>query len=163
MRERPDTTGDIVQSVENRRWCPGSSGPAATCATGRWAPLAVVLLGVSVGCSGQGAAETAAVEQAVQAFEGALATQPHEACMMLAPATLMELETSGTCPAELADLETGTPGQIQSVEVFGTHAMVETAQDTLFLARFDGDGWLVVAAGCVARVEQPYDCVVEGG
>ena len=143
--------------------CPGSSGLAAWCAAGRWPVLAVTALGVVVGCAGQGPVESSPVEQAAQAFEAALATDPLEACMLLAPGTVMELEKSGSCPAELADLETGAPGRVERVEVYGKHAMVETAQDTLFLARFDEDGWLVVAAGCIPRGEQPYDCVVEGG
>ncbi|WP_203045049.1 hypothetical protein [Pimelobacter simplex] len=47
-------------------------------------------------------------------------------------------------------------------EVYATAAQVRTGTDTVFLGRFD-DGWRVVAAGCAASGDAPYECAVEGG
>jgi hypothetical protein len=52
-------------------------------------------------------------------------------------------------------------GEVAAVEIWGGAAQVKLAGDTLFLAETDS-GWRVVAAGCTARSEAPYDCEVEG-
>jgi hypothetical protein len=51
---------------------------------------------------------------------------------------------------------------VSASEVYGQRAQVRLSGDTVFLAVFP-DGWRVVAAGCTARGEKPYDCVLQGG
>lgn len=85
------------------------------------------------------------------------------ACDLLAPATKSELEQSEQKPCEDAVLGAGIPdaGQPDRTRVFGTMAQVELTGDTAFLAEFQG-GWKVMAVGCTARPELPYDCEVSG-
>ncbi|MCG5436268.1 hypothetical protein [Micromonospora foliorum] len=86
------------------------------------------------------------------------------ACPLLAPDTLAELEQSADKPCAEAILaeDLPKPGSVSASEVYGQRAQVRLSGDTVFLAVFPG-GWRVVAAGCTARGEKPYDCVLQGG
>ncbi|WP_426361749.1 hypothetical protein [Streptomyces sp. E-08] len=98
------------------------------------------------------------------AFEAAVATGDHvRACRLLAPQTRQQLEQDEqkACPTALASQDVPKTRGIQSVEAYGRQAMVRMAGDTLFLSLFHA-GWKVVAAGCTARPDQPYDCLIKG-
>jgi hypothetical protein len=90
------------------------------------------------------------------------AADPGDRCGLLAPATLEALESEESAPC--ADALPQLPlqgGDVQAVEVWGGDAQVRLSGDTVFLTQGDV-GWLVVAAGCQSRGEEPYDCEVEG-
>jgi hypothetical protein len=85
-----------------------------------------------------------------------------EACALLAPETLEELEQStGTPCAEAVLQEAEAAGDRVRVSTFGTMSQVRYADDVLFLTHFDA-GWLVVAAGCVEQGDGLYSCGIEG-
>ncbi|MEU7928448.1 hypothetical protein [Micromonospora sp. NPDC049801] len=86
------------------------------------------------------------------------------ACSLLAPDTAAGLEHSVDRPCAEAILDEDLPGagQVLASEVYGQQAQVRLDGDTVFLAVFPG-GWRVVAAGCTARGDKPYDCVLQGG
>jgi hypothetical protein len=88
--------------------------------------------------------------------------QGAEACSLLAPAAVEELEDSSGQPCDEAILEEdlGAAGEPRGVQVFDTMAQVRFESDTVFLSRFDGK-WLVVAAACVPQPGRPYDCGVQ--
>lgn len=99
------------------------------------------------------------------AFFAAVDSAPDRACDLLAPATLETLRSDEEdCAQAVSDAAprgdiAATPPTIQ---VYGRDAMVQWADQTLFLARFD-DGWLVTAADCKPRGKDlPYDCSIEG-
>ncbi|MGQ5265261.1 hypothetical protein ACTWLT_31370 [Micromonospora sp. ZYX-F-536] len=104
------------------------------------------------------AAVTVRMLNAVAAKDGA------GACALLAPDTVAELEQSADKPCAEAILEEGLPepGTVTASDVYGQRAQVRLSADTVFLASFPG-GWHVVAAGCTARADKPYDCVLQGG
>ena len=120
------------------------------------------------GCSAL-APDAPSAEGVAVAFASAIdAGNAAEACAMLAPGTVEEIESSEDVPCEVGILSLGLPGggQPRSAEAFGRGAIVELDNDTLFLVG-DGDGdvrgWRVTAAGCEPRPERPYDCTVKGG
>ncbi len=124
--------------------------------------LAAALLGALTGC-GVDAREDAAVEAASR-FEASLrATDTAKGCAALAPGTRDELEQSTDKSCVRALPEAGLPlaGEVRAVDVYGRQARVVTDQDTLFLSSFPG-GWKVTAAGCTARPEKPYQCLIKG-
>ncbi|RLK23872.1 hypothetical protein DER29_1757 [Micromonospora sp. M71_S20] len=86
------------------------------------------------------------------------------ACAVLAPDTVAELEQSADKPCAEAILaeDLPEPGAVVATDVYGQRAQVRLDGDTVFLAVFPG-GWRVVAAGCTARGDKPYDCVLQGG
>ncbi len=86
-----------------------------------------------------------------------------EACAVLAPDTVSELEESADKPCAEAILEQDlpAPGPVTGSAVYGQWAQIRLTGDTVFLAVFP-DGWRVVAAGCTPRQERPYDCVLQG-
>jgi hypothetical protein len=88
--------------------------------------------------------------------------QGTEACSLLAPAAVEELEDSSGQPCDQAVLEEdlGAVGEPLGAQVFDTMAQVRFESDTVFLSRFDGK-WLVVAAACVPRSGRPYDCDIQ--
>jgi hypothetical protein len=94
---------------------------------------------------------------AVQSRDGAAA------CALLAPDTASTLEESAgkPCSGAVLDQDLPAPGAVTGTDVYGQWAQVRLADDTLFLAVFPG-GWRVVAAGCTARGDRPYDCVLHG-
>ena len=91
------------------------------------------------------------------------------ACELLAPGTREELEQSSetSCHEALADAGLPDATTVSSADVYGGNARVVLegdtggSGDTVFLARF-GVQWKVVAAGCTARPDLPYDCDVKG-
>ncbi|MGY0004737.1 hypothetical protein [Micromonospora sp. I033] len=86
------------------------------------------------------------------------------ACAVLAPDTAARLEQSAgrPCAQAILDEELPEPGAVSASRVYGQWAQVRLSVDTVFLGVFPG-GWRVVAAGCTARGEKPYDCVLQGG
>jgi hypothetical protein len=83
-------------------------------------------------------------------------------CGLLAPATLSSLETEegAACPEAIGQLPLGS-GEVVSVEVWGSDALVHLSDDTLFLT-LDDARWLVSAAACAPGGEGPYECQLEG-
>ncbi|MCE7010841.1 hypothetical protein LWC34_49770 [Kibdelosporangium philippinense] len=124
-------------------------------------PMLLVAVFVLSGCSG--ASESAPVREIATEFVSALAdNDATTACSLFAPQAVQRiarLRPEG-CAQVLATmgLPTDRPGQ---VEVWGETAQVKTSGDTLFLKRFT-QGWRIVAAGCVSRGEEPYECKVDG-
>lgn len=115
------------------------------------------------GCAGQGSADDSSAAAAALRFTHDLAASPSEACGLLAPQTLKELEDSeGACPSSLPGLDLPRATAVRSTEVYAKDAIVRLDKDTLFLARFD-QGWRVTAAGCTPHGDLPYDCTVKGG
>lgn len=118
------------------------------------------------GCAGRGSAEDGAVSDTAARFISAASTVPAQACEMLAPATLESIASDDEeCGPAIADLKIETlvvDGPEFTVQTYGRDAMVQWADQTMFLARFDG-GWRVTAAGCEPRGKDlPYDCSIEG-
>lgn len=110
-----------------------------------------------VGCSAPTADDVAMAAEQFQ--RGAVA----EACDVLAPATLEEMEEVGPCTDVLAGLPRDEAGELLQVEVAGRSAQVRFERDVVFLAAFP-DGWLVTAAGCRRASLDPaiaYDCEVD--
>jgi hypothetical protein len=125
----------------------------------------VVLLGVLAstvaGCGHMGSVENANASQAALTFDRDLRT-PAEACRMLAPGTLAELDSSfGPCDHSLAKQHLPEGGRVVGVDVYGKDAMVRLDNDVIFMARFD-NGWKVTAAGCTPLPGRPFDCTVKG-
>lgn len=106
------------------------------------------------------AASSVAVQMlgAVERADGA------DACAVLAPDTISELEESAgkPCPVAVLEQDLPAPGAVTATAVYGQWAQVRLSEDTVFLGVFP-DGWRVVAAGCTPRTERPYDCVLQGG
>lgn len=83
------------------------------------------------------------------------------ACGWLSEPTRSRLETNSraTCPEALAGLALPA-GPVASIEVWGGNAQARLGEGVVFLAEFSA-GWRVVAAGCQARPDRPYDCAVQ--
>lgn len=110
-------------------------------------------------------ADAAAV--AANRFVAFSSRAPEQACKLLAPETKRELEDSSKspCAKALPDEKLPKPAAVTGVDVAGDSARVTTADQTLFLARFDF-GWKVTAAGCKRQSSddsRPYACPVKGG
>jgi len=131
------------------------------------AAAAALLLG---GCAASpGGADADAV---VHEFYAAVADDDGDAaCALLAPSALENLEddTGEPCPDAVLAGDVGTTlverapaGPATSVHVAGRAAQVVLPDDVTFLT-VDGDSWRLTAAGCDARPQRPYDCVIEGG
>lgn len=107
---------------------------------------------------------TSAARSAAAAFERAW--RDHDAravCAALAPGTRSEVEADGrtACPRAVGAISLPLAGRARTVNVHGRQARVVLTSDTLFLSLFPG-GWKVVAAGCSARPDKPYACVIKG-
>jgi hypothetical protein len=90
------------------------------------------------------------------------AGDPAQRCELLAPATLVALESEESAPcADTIGQHPLSGGSVEAVEVWGGNAQVRLGGDTVFLAETP-TGWKVVAAACEPRAEAPYDCEVEG-
>lgn len=139
-----------------------------SCAAGirRMAGLTVtvaVLSWVSA-CSSLGP-DTASAATVAVGFHDAVATgDGAAACALLAPQTATDVATNGngSCAEGVLDQDMPEAGTVRNSQAFGRSAQVIMAADVLFLALFDGQ-WLITAAGCHSRREQPYDCAVRGG
>jgi hypothetical protein len=86
------------------------------------------------------------------------------ACLLLAPETRAQLESSAgkPCAAALGEEDLPAADAARSTEVFGTMAQVRFAGDTVFVTKF-APGWRVLAAGCSPVPGAPYDCLLQGG
>lgn len=125
----------------------------------------IIVLGTALVLTGCSSGSAGAVEQAVERFGSAWESADGAAvCDLLAPATRDEVEsaTGKACPSGVLEEDLGTPGTVESTQVWGDSAQVRAAGDTLFLARFP-TGWKVMAAGCRPLPDRPYDCTVTGG
>ncbi|MGI5525283.1 hypothetical protein ACQEUX_30680 [Micromonospora sp. CA-259024] len=123
--------------------------------------LAVVTV---AGCGSATDRGDSAAAAAVRMLSATGAKDGTAACALLAPDTAAELEQSADKPCAEAVLAEGLPepGAVVGTDVYGQRAQVRLSGDTVFLAVFPG-GWRVVAAGCTARGDKPYDCVLQGG
>lgn len=131
------------------RWCRG---------------VLVAALAVTTGCGAPGE-RTEGASAAATGFTDALRQgDGWQACGLLAPHTLEELEKSEQTPCDQAVIQEQLPAgdTVRKVDVYGDQARVVLTGDTLFLAHFPS-GWKVTAAGCTPRPERPYDCRVKGG
>lgn len=112
---------------------------------------------------------------AAEAFAGAAAAKPEQACALLAPhaRSALEAESGKPCSEALSSINLPPSGSDVSVEVASSSAQVVLGTDTIFLARFD-QGWRVTAAGCTRDPQStatigepvdtsvPYDCTIKG-
>lgn len=119
---------------------------------------------LALGACGVGAQDDAALDAAARFHRAYAAGDGAAACATLAPRTRSDLEQSAGKPCLDAVLEEDVPdaGEPLRVHVFGTQAEVKYPGETTFLARFRS-GWRVMAAGCRAQPDRPYDCVISGG
>jgi hypothetical protein len=99
---------------------------------------------------------------AEQLLVAASEQQGTEACSLMAPGAVKELEDSSgqSCDQAILEEDLGAAGEPLGVQVFGTMAQVRFETDTVFLSRFDGK-WLVVAAACVPQSGRPFDCDIQ--
>jgi hypothetical protein len=128
--------------------------------------VGVLLIGLLLvaACGGSDADRSAQAAAMAERFSNALQDEDFaDACALLAPRTLSELEASAKKPCAAAIEEEQLPrlGANRGTTIYGTQALVRGESDTLFLAEFGGD-WRIVAAGCAPRRESPYDCSVKG-
>ena len=125
--------------------------------------LCIGVLASQSACAGQGNAELGNAKAAAAAFGKDVSAATGDACDLLAPQTLKELEDSeGPCATSLPDQVRSDPGAVRGGAVYGKEAIVHLAADTVFLARYR-DGWRVTAAGCTRpQAGRPYDCKVKG-
>ena len=122
-----------------------------------------VVIGLTVcwlsGCTPSG--QPAALDAGAR-FQAALARGDlSAACAWLSEPTRTRLEATreAACPEALAGLALPV-GPVASIEVWGGNAQARLEQGVVFLGEF-AVGWRVVAAGCQARPERPYDCAVQ--
>jgi hypothetical protein len=121
----------------------------------------VMVMAACTACGGLGSAEDSNAASAALAFDHALGT-PAQACRLLAPGTLSELEDSfGPCTTSLPRRHLPVASRVVDVDVYGKDAIVRLDRDVVFLARFD-DGWRVTAAGCTPNPDRPFTCTVKG-
>jgi hypothetical protein len=123
--------------------------------------VALALAGCGSGTDDREDAATAAASR----FSAAVARgDAAAACALLAEQTREELERSAerACGPALADEELPAIGAVRRADVYGGHAEVRGAGDTMFLTDLGGV-WRVVAAGCQPRGDAPYECTLTGG
>ena len=136
-----------------------------------WRPtvcLALLVAGLA-GCAsdrpGRAAADATAQDfyQAISDADGA------KACALLAPATVHALQEQAnqSCPQAILAGDVGDTltsrahdAADPAATTAGRQAQVTLTTDVVFLT-VSGSSWLITAAGCDARPERPYDCVVE--
>ena len=80
------------------------------------------------------------------------------ACALVAPRAVRRMKDQCGQVLPTFRLPTDRP---DSIQVWGDTAQARTSGDTLFLRRF-AQGWRIVAAGCVSRGEEPYECELDG-
>ncbi|NUO46574.1 MAG: hypothetical protein HOV82_31625 [Streptomyces sp.] len=127
--------------------------------------LMVLVCAVSLtGCATLGERESAASRAALRFERSVRQADWSRACAALAPQTRRELTQSAKAPCVKALAEEQLPyaGALRGSEVYGQQAQVVLTTDTLFLSSFP-TGWLITAAGCEPRSQQPYQCQVKGG
>jgi len=125
--------------------------------------LALAVVTALAGCGGPGGREDAAAAVAVRLLDAVDQGDGADACAILAPETLADLEQSADqpCAEAILDEDLPAPGRVTNTNVYGQWAQVRLDDDTVFLAVFPG-GWRVVAAGCRPRADRPYDCALQG-
>lgn len=86
------------------------------------------------------------------------------ACELIAPETRLQVEKQEQKPCAEAVLSADLPelGPVQRTQVFSGEGVVVTDEQTVFVSRFEPEGWRVTAAGCTPRGEKPHDCEVQG-
>jgi hypothetical protein len=86
------------------------------------------------------------------------------ACRLLTPDTRSALEGSEgqPCPNAITAQDLRPASAAIKTDAYATNARVVMDGDVVFLAAFERQ-WLVVAAGCSPRQDEPYDCTVGGG
>lgn len=130
--------------------------------------IGVVALVAAVACTaGCGAASSrgqSAASVAQHLLDAVDRRDGSAACALLAPETSAEVAQSAQkdCADAIVEQQLPKPGSVTGSDVYGQWARVVLSDDTMFLAMFPG-GWRVVAAGCTARGDRPYDCTVQGG
>lgn len=118
--------------------------------------LGVALLG---GCANE-SAERAAAAVASEFLGAVRSGDARAACALLVPRTEQELAVSEGQPCvESLPIDRLSGQTVREVAVWSDQAQVITDGDTMFLTEFE-TGWLIVAAGCQPRGEEPYQCVV---
>jgi hypothetical protein len=71
-------------------------------------------------------------------------------------------DASGSdCAEGILTLGIPASGDPVTSEVYGRSALVETDSDSLFMT-VGGASWLIRAAGCTPRENEPFDCLIEG-
>ncbi|MBX9246288.1 hypothetical protein ICW40_15930 [Actinotalea ferrariae] len=138
-------------------------------ATGRAAAGALAVLALVSACSASPDA-SAAAEAASALVEAVASSDGAAACTLLAPAAVQALESEFSAACEEAVLEPEVADEIEDAagggsrgaQAFGRQAQVRLEGDTVFLT-LSGETWLVTAAGCTPRTDQPYECAIEGG
>jgi hypothetical protein len=125
--------------------------------------IMVAALVALAGCGSTGGRAEAASAVATRLLTAIAGGDGAAACAVLAPGTTAELEESAgkPCPEAILDEDLPEPGPVDRTAVYGQWAQVRLATDTVFLGVFPG-GWRVVAAGCDARGDRPYDCTLQG-
>ena len=114
---------------------------------------------IAILLSGCADLEQPEVERVATTFATA---DPAARCALLAPATVVAVESHASMPCTEAVRLLGTSGgEVLAASVWGDAAQVRLRGDTLFLTR-TGEGWRVSAAGCRPHGEAPYDCLLEG-
>ncbi|WP_248959918.1 hypothetical protein [Sphaerisporangium perillae] len=128
-------------------------------------PVAVVTIVALASLTGCASGEAPTAQRAAERFYSAVhAGQGEAACGLLTPRAAEDLPLGGESCAE-AVLRARLPAadrprpQAAPTQVWGDEAQVRLSGDTVFLHRFSR-GWLVRAAGCTPRGEQPYRCEV---
>lgn len=136
--------------------------------TGRAAAGAAAVLALVSACSA--APHASAAEDAATALvEAVAAGDGAAACALLAPSAVEALETerSSACeeavlePEVVEDLADADAAEVSRSRAYGRQAQVRLEGDTVFLT-LSGTSWLVTAAGCTPRTDQPYECSIEG-
>jgi len=132
-----------------------------------WRRTGLMVLACAVcltGCATLGERESAASRAALRFERSVRQADWPRACAALAPQTRQELTESAKAPCAKALAEEKLPyaGALRGSEVYGQQAQVVLTTDTLFLSSFP-TGWLITAAGCEPRSQQPYQCQVKGG
>ncbi|WP_199423262.1 hypothetical protein [Actinotalea solisilvae] len=147
-----------------RRTAGGVSGQAARRVAGAATVLALV-----AGCAA--APDAPAAAAVAEAFATAVADgDGAAACTLLAPSAVQGLESEWSSACEEAVLEPDVAEDVaqaagsaaQETHAYGRQAQVRLDGDTVFLT-LSGDTWLVTAAGCTPRTDQPYECSIERG
>jgi hypothetical protein len=122
-----------------------------------------------VGC-GLAPPDAEAAASVAREFVGAVEeSDGAAACDLLAPRAQEALAEEAHSPCAEAVLEPDVIDALPAPDAaldeeplaYGRQAQVHLGGDVLFLV-LDGEGWVVRAAGCTPRPDQPYDCTIEG-
>lgn len=123
----------------------------------RPALLALPLLLAGCGVSG---AQGDVTRTATTFQEAVQDKQLDRACALLSEKVLSSL-TDG-CEQELKAAEVPAASGTPTTDVYGQNGLVRWSGEAVFVSRFP-EGWKVVAAGCEARKNEPYECSISGG